>query len=170
MDIVYEYSFFDATLTSWVLLRQVSSAMQKVAEHKLAKSGLTPEQVDVLWICRDHPDTLIPAEISRLIFREEQTVTGLLNRMEREGLLKRVPKRKGKPFTEIKITEKGTEAAGDAIVVAKALIVDIMSTLSAAEHEELQRMLRVLQSKIAELLRIELVTRDYSEDDTIRVK
>jgi len=164
---VYEYNFSDATLTTWVLLRQVWSAMQKVAERKLAKSGLTPEQVDVLWICRDHPAPLIPAEIARLIFREEQTVTGLLNRMEREGLLKRVPKRKGQPFTEIKITANGVEAAGTAIEVARALIREIMSSLSATEHEELQRMLRVLQGKMAELLGIELTPVHYDAKDTV---
>jgi len=162
---MYDYNFSDSAFTTWVLLRQTWSAIQKVAERKLAKSGLTPEQVDVLWICRDHPSPLIPAEISRLMFREEQTITGLLNRLEREGLLKRVSKRKGKPFTEIKITDKGTAAAGAGVEVAMALITEIMSTFSAPEHEELQRMLRLLQRKIAELLQVEL--EDYSVEGTI---
>ena len=164
---MYDYNFSDSAFTTWVLLRQTWSAIQKVAERKLAKSGLTPEQVDVLWICRDHPGPLIPAEISRLMFREEQTVTGLLNRMEREGLVKRVPKRKGKPFTEIKITDKGTAAAGAGVEIAMALITEIMSIFSAPEHEELQRMLRLLQHKIAELLQVELVLKDYSVEETI---
>ncbi len=168
---MYDFNFPDATLTTWVLLRQTRSAMQKVAERKLAKSGLTPEQVDVLWICRDHPEPLIPAELARLMFREEQTITGLLNRLEREGLVKRIPKRKGKPFTELKITDKGREAAGAGIKVAKALMTEIMSTLSAPEHEELQRMLRVLQRKMAELLQMELVPLpDYSAEATTAVR
>ena len=144
---MYDYNFSDSAFTTWVLLRQTWSAIQKVAERKLAKSGLTPEQVDVLWICRDYPDPLIPAEISRLMFREEQTVTGLLNRLEREGMVKRVPKRKGKPFTEIKITDKGTEAAGAGVEIAMSLITEVMSTLSAPEHEELQRLLQILQAQ-----------------------
>ena len=164
---MYDYKFEDTTLTSWALLRQASSAVQKVAERKLARSGLTPEQVDVLWICRDYPNTLTPAELSRLVFREEQTITGVLNRMEREGLVRRVPKRKGKPFTEIKITDKGTAAAGAGVEIAMALITEIMSTFSAPEHEELQRMLRLLQRKIAELLQVELVLKDYSVEETI---
>jgi len=164
---MYDYIFSDSAFTTWVLLRQTSSAIQKMVERKLAKSGLKPEQVDVLWICRDYPDPLNPAEISRLMFREEQTVTGLLNRLEREGLVKRVPKRKGKPFTEIKITDKGTEAAGAGVEIAMALITEIMSIFSAPEHEELQRMLRLLQRKVAELLQVELVPQDYSVEETI---
>ncbi len=168
---MYDFNFSDATLTTWVLLRQTRSAMQKVAERKLAKSGLTPEQVDVLWICRDHPEPLIPAELARLMFREEQTITGLLNRLEREGLVRRIPKRKGKPFTELKITDKGREAAGAGIEVARALMTEIMSTLSAPEHEELQRVLRVLERKMAELLQMELVPLpDYSAEATTAVR
>lgn len=167
---MYDYKFSDVALTSWVLCRQTWSGMQKVAERKLAKSGLTPEQVDILWICRDYPGLMTPAELSRLIFREEQSVTGLLNRMEREGLVRRYAKRKGKPYTEVKITDKGTEAADAGVQVAKALITEVMSTLSPPEHEELQRILRVLQGKIAELLYIEVVPADYSAKDTIPVR
>jgi len=101
------------------------------------------------------------------MFREEQTVTGLLNRLEREGLVKRVPKRKGKPFTEVKITDKGTAAAGAGVEIAMALITEIMSIFSVPEHEELQRMLRLLQRKVAELLQVELVLQDYSVEETI---
>ena len=164
---MYDYKFSDINLTTWTLLRQTWSAIQKVAERKLAKLGLTPEQVDVLWICRDYPAPLIPAEIARLIFREEQTVTGLLNRMEREGLLKRVPKRKGKPFTEVKITDKGREAASAGVEIALSLIAEIMSTLSTTEQEELQRLLQVLQRKVAEMLQVELVLQDYSAKEII---
>jgi len=53
---MYDYNFSDSAFTTWVLLRQTWSAIQKVAERKLAKLGLTPEQVDVLWICRDYHD------------------------------------------------------------------------------------------------------------------
>ena len=48
-----------------------------------------------------------------------------------------------------------------------ALIIEIMSIFSAPEHEELQRMLRLLQRKIAELLQVELVLQDYSVEGTI---
>ncbi len=163
---MYDYNFPDATMTTWVLLRQTWSAMEKAAERRLAKTGLTPEQVHVLWICRDYPGLLTTAQIARLLSRQSQTVTGLLNRLERKGLLKRVPRRKGKPFTEIKITDKGTEAVGPAIEVARALMKEIMSTLSAREHEDVQRVLRVLQRKTAELLQVELTSLpgDYAKE------
>src|SRR4030043_1731917 len=99
-------------MTTWALLRQTSIAVNKAAEVKLAKVGLTPEKAAVLWACRDYPGTLTPAEIARLVFRENQTIAGLLNRMEREGLVIRVPKRKVHPFTEVRMTPRGMRLVG----------------------------------------------------------
>ena len=168
---LYDFRLSDAGLTTWTLLRQTSSAVQNAAARKLAKVGLTPERTDVLWICRDHPGPLTPAEISRLIFRETQTVAELLNRMEREGLVTRIPKKKGRPFTEVTITAKGKEACGPGIDVAKDLITRIMSTLSDGEHEQLQKLLRVLLQKAAEELHLEIgPLPGYSAGEAIPVK
>src|SRR4030043_2034919 len=109
-------------MTTWALLRQTSIAVNKVAETKLAKIKLTPEKAAVLWACRDFPGTLTPAEIARLLFRENQTIAGLLNRMEKEGLVTRIPKRKGHPFTEVKMTPKGEKLVGPGEEVFKGII------------------------------------------------
>ena len=84
----YDLEFTDPAMTVWALLRQTHTAVNKVAEVRLAKKGLTPEKAAVLWACRDYPGIVTPAEIARLVFREAQTIAGLLNRMEREGLIK----------------------------------------------------------------------------------
>ena len=146
------YPSSDPALTTWILLRETWSAMYKAAEGKLATVGLTPERTEVLWICRDHPGPLNPAELSRLLFRENQTIAGVLNRMESEGLVRRVPKRKGKPFTDIEITAKGEEACPPAIEVLKELIASIMSSLPGAELEQLQGLLRKLRQDALEEL------------------
>ena len=153
---VYDYQFSDPGLTTWVLLRQTWSAMLNVAEAKVRKTGLTPEQIDVLWTCRAHHGPLTPAEISRRIFRRTQTVAGLLNRLEREGLLIRIPKRKGRPFTQVQITAKGEEACEPALDVAKDLVTRLMSPLSEEEHQQLQKLLRVLLQKGVEEMHLEL--------------
>ena len=84
---MYDLKFSEPSLTSWALLRQTWAVMDKLAEIRLAKVGLTPEKIAVLWACKEHPGPLIPAEIARFVSRESQSVTGLLNRMEREGFI-----------------------------------------------------------------------------------
>ena len=152
---MYDFQFSDSAFATYTLLRQAWIAVSKAMEYRLAKVGLTPETLAVLWACRDYPGTLIPAELSRLLFREENTVTGLLNRMERDGLIKRIPKRKGKPFVEVKMTRKGEEAMGPALPVHKAVIAELASDLSAEQQEKLQDSLRALRDKALETLRLE---------------
>ena len=154
---MYDYQLPDAALSGWLLLARTWSAMYKAEERKLAKVGLSPEQLDVLWLSRDYPIPLTPAEISRSVFRENQTIAGLLSRMEREGLVRRVPKRKGKPFTEVRVTAKGEELCGRGIDVATSLVTRLMSALSAEELEQLQNLLRKLREKALDELHIELL-------------
>lgn len=159
---MYDYQFSDTALTSWVLLRQTWTGMYRAAQVKFAKLGLTPEQMDVLWICRDYPTPpLTTTELSRLLFRKPHTTTELLKRMEREGLVRIVPKRKGRPFTEIKLTAKGKKAVVPGIEIVKALVTSIMSCLSPEEHEQLQKLLRALQQNVGEELRLEVSPPPY---------
>jgi DNA-binding MarR family transcriptional regulator len=130
--------------------------MEKLAETRLAKVKLTPEKVAVLWACMDSEGPLIPAEIARIVSRESQSVTGLLNRMEREGLVKRIPKRKGRPFTEIKLTQKGEDACKVGVDVLKSVISDVMSSIGDKELEQLQNPLRTIRQKVIDDLHLEL--------------
>lgn len=168
---MYDYQFSDAGLTTLVLLRHTWFAMYNVIAGKLAKVGLTPEQIDVLWACRAHPGTLTPAELSRLIYRKTQSVAGLLNRMEKEGFLRRVPKQKGHPFTEVKITAKGEKASDPGMAAVKDLVTTIMPTLSEEEHQQLQKLLKALLAKVAEELHLELrPLPDRSQGEVIPVE
>lgn len=152
---MYDIEYAESAMNTWTMLRQTATAVNKVAEVKLAKVGLTPEKAAVLWACRDYPGPLTPAEIARLVFRENQTIAGLLNRMEKEGLVTRIPKRKGRPFTEVKITPKGEKAVGPAVEVFKAIIKGLVADLSAGEQEQLLKLLRKLRRRMLDELHLE---------------
>ena len=115
--------------------------MHRAVEKRLAKVGMTPEQVAVMWICRDCQGIASVAEISRFMSLQSQTITGLLNRMEEEGLVTRVPKRKGRPFTEVKLTEKGEEACRVCIAVIRILVSETKLVVSAEERQLLHQLL-----------------------------
>jgi DNA-binding MarR family transcriptional regulator len=159
-------------MTTWAVLRSTWIAVNKAAEVKLAKVGLTPEKAAVLWACKEYPGTLTPAEIARLVFRENQTIAGLLNRMEKEGLVTRVPKRKGHPFTEVKITSKGEKIASPGIEVYKGLIKGLASGLSVDEQKQLQKLLKVLRQKMLDEMHMDLDKGPgaYAPGKPIRVK
>jgi len=152
---MYDLEFSDTAMTTWAMLRQAWTAVNKMAEVRLAKVGLTPEKAAILWLCRDYSGTLTPAEIARYLFRENQTIAGLLNRMEAEGLVKRVPKRKGHPYTEVRLTPKGQEVCGPGVEAYKRAVTSAMSSIPRKEQKALQETLRALRDKMAEELHME---------------
>jgi DNA-binding MarR family transcriptional regulator len=154
---LYDYQISDAILAAWMLIAQTSYVTRKAEERKLLKVGLTPEKVALLRLAKTYQGILTPAEIARSLFRESQTIAGLLARMERDGLVTRVPKEKGHPFTEVKITAKGEELGRIGIEVASSLTTKLMSSLSAEELEQLQKLLRKIRQVALDELHMELL-------------
>ena len=167
---MYDYKFGAASLSTWAELRHTWFAVNRVAETRLNKIGSTPETIAVLWACRDHPGPLHPAEIARLVFRSPHTVAGLLNRMEKDGLIMRIPKEKGHPFTEVKITDKGKELCEPGIEILKEVIAEIMSVLSNEELREFQELSKKLKMKALDLLHINLEVPGYYTSYAATVK
>jgi len=154
---LYDFRFPDADrFTAWFLVSQTRAAITRVTEKELAKIGLTPEKAKVLWLCHDYPPPLTPAEMSRLMFRKSHSVAGLLDRMERDGLVRRVPKRKGHPFTEIQLTEKGRELVTPAKEVIVRFISELMAPLADEEVDQLRAVLTKLRESTLERLRLDL--------------
>jgi len=153
---LYDYQFSDPIFTAWVHFRQAWNAASRLTEVELAKTGLTSIKAYVLWVCRDYDAPLTPAEISRLLSRESNSVVQLLARMEKDGLISRIPKRKGHPFTEVQITDKGREALRPATKVVRALSAKVLSSLSDEELQQWQGLLRKIQQKALEEMHLEL--------------
>jgi DNA-binding MarR family transcriptional regulator len=152
---VYDFELSDRALTTYTTLRQAWVSANRLAEARLAKFGLTPETIAVLWACRDYPGVLIPAEIARMTHRENQTIAGLLNRMEKAGLVQRIPKRKGHPFTEVKITAKGEKLLADGLPVFRSIVSDLISDMPVEQQKQCQNWHRTLRDKALDKLHLE---------------
>ena len=169
---MYDLQFSDATLTTWALLRQTWSAIYQVAETRLRKLGISPQNLAILWICRDYRGTASIAEIARIYDGRSQSIVGLVNRMEEQGLVVKIPKRKGHPFTEVKLTERGEKACLVGVAAVKALVAETAHVLSAEERHQLHRYLAALRWQVVEdYLHTELTPPpDYSAEEAIPLR
>lgn len=75
--------------------------------------------------------------------------------MEKEGLIQRVQKRKGRPFTEIQITEKGRQLCDSGVPILKSVITDLMASLSMRKQEEFQELSKSIRDRALERLHLE---------------
>ena len=129
----------------WVLLHQARDAVFRVRENELASVGLTAMQAAVLFIIKSIEGPAVPAEIARWIFREHHTVSGLLNRMEKEGLVKKTKGRPQRNMITVEITEKGEQAYTRSRELKS--VHRIMSGLSAGDKTSLRRCLQTTRNR-----------------------
>ena len=93
----------------WALFRQTRDAMIKARERELEKHGISSIQAAVLFTIQDIGPKATPAEISRRLVREPHSISGLLKRMERQGLIKRIKDLPKRNMVRISLTAKGKE-------------------------------------------------------------
>ena len=129
----------------WVLLHQACDAMIRARENELRPIGISRMQAAVLFIVKAVTAPATPAEISHWLFREPHTVSGLLDRMEKQGLIRRVKDLERKNLIRVVITEKGEEAYQRSREMK--VIHKILSHLSQKEYDNLWAYLETLRNK-----------------------
>lgn len=140
-----ESDLVDNDLLLWVLITHTEALMLKARRKELRRIGISPTQVGVLIVAWLLDEKATPAELSRWLLREAQSISEILVKMEKENLIKRVKDLKRKNMIRVVLTEEGREALKRAR--NKRAIKNIMSCLSEEEHEQLIGLLSKLRKK-----------------------
>ncbi len=136
----------------WLLLSQTRSAVFKV-RHKKVGQYLHPNQAAALvsiWVLDGQ---VTPAALSRRLFLEPHTVSELIIRMEKKGLVTKSKDKKKGNIVRISITGKGRQVCRRSM--GQDLIHDIISSLTAEQREQLQSSLSIIYRKVLKELGIE---------------
>ncbi len=126
----------------WWLMDQMKTATYRARTKELAQYGITFEQCGVLFVTQALGPRATPIEISRWLLREHHTVSGLLSRMEKRGLITKVKDLDRKNRVRVTMTEKGRQAYNGS--TKRESIHRIMSSLSGEEHQQLRRCMEIL--------------------------
>lgn len=97
-------------------------------------------------------DKATPAVVARWLFRESHTVSELLNRMEKEGLIKKIKDLDRKNQVRVALTKKGQGLYRQATKLE--FVGKVMSSLSVEERKQLKSLLLTLRDKALEELAI----------------
>ena len=135
----------------WVLMAQTKDAVQKAREKEFARWDISNDRRAVLHVIEIHGGRSTPVGIARELFRELHSVTEMLKRMEKDGLLVR-SKGTGRSKVEVMMTEKGL----DVLVRSRHNLADqrIFSVLNKGERERLTLYLWKLRSRVLQDLGI----------------
>ncbi len=136
----------------WLLLSQTRSAIFKV-RHKKVGQYLHPNQAAALVSIWALEGQVTPATLSRRLFLEPHTVSELIIRMEKKGLVTKRKDRKQGNVVRVSITRKGRKVCLKAM--GQDFIHDIMSSLSDEQREQLWTSLSILYREVLKELGIE---------------
>jgi DNA-binding MarR family transcriptional regulator len=129
----------------WVLLRRTTQVVLKARNRELAAYGISASKASVLFIVQAIGHEATPAEISRYLLREPHSISGLLSRMERQGLVTKVKDVDKKNLVRILLTEKGRRAYYQS--TKRETIHNVMSVLSEEERQVLTSCLERIRDK-----------------------
>lgn len=140
-----EMPLTDSDFNMWTLLTRTRHAIYRAEQKELSGFGISPEESAVLFaIYKIVNDSAIPtpAEISRRIFRESQSVSAIIDRMVQEGLVKKVRDLDKKNLVRVVVTEKGQHAFEES--TKRTALHKIMASLSEEEYQQLSLSLKKL--------------------------
>ena len=148
-DIERDYPGADHRATACVinLLRT-----ENLVSHRLSAAlrpyDLTPATFNVLMILRGAGEALCPWQIGERLLVTRGTVTGLLDSLEKRGLITRVPHADDRRMLTIEISPAAEELLDELLPGFFAGEVEMMGALGAREKETLVRLLGKVQAHI----------------------
>jgi DNA-binding MarR family transcriptional regulator len=146
-----DMQFPDEYFMLWVLIAQTKDAILRARERDYARFGISNERRAVLFVIQNSGGRATPVEIARDLFRELNSVTEMLKRMEKDGLIKR-EKAAGRSRIEVSLTEKGLDVFRQSL--HNQTDRRIFSVLTKSERERLAATLFKLRGKVLEDLGI----------------
>jgi DNA-binding MarR family transcriptional regulator len=142
---VADISTVDQDYRLWVLLQQTSNILFEARENELREHGFTAMHAAALLVIKSIGDKATPAQISRWMVRKPHSISGLLARMERIGLITKTKDLHKKNLVRVSITEKGEAAYKQA--VKRKMVQKVMSSLSAEQRKQMTASLELLRTK-----------------------
>jgi DNA-binding MarR family transcriptional regulator len=136
------------------LLRQTADSVLKAREAELKNYNLSPEQAAALVCIRSLDNKATPAELSRWLFRKRNSITILLNRMHKLGLISKTTNKDRKNSITIRLTKKGYDAYKKSVEFQA--FHSIIEVLPEKKRKRLWQLLQTIRLKVFEDLQLDV--------------
>lgn len=142
-------SFADEIVETIIYLYTESRRITKTAAREL---GLTGPQLTVMKLLETFGDLSL-SSLSERIRAQNSTVTGIIDRMEREGLVERERSTSDRRVVYIKLTTKGAALAKTIEVEPMEIFRSVLQGLSKDDTKDLLRILGKIQKRVRAMVR-----------------
>ena len=125
---------------------------RRITKDLARRADLTGPQLTVVKMLEQIGDLSL-SELSDRIRAQNSTVTGIIDRMEREGLVVRERSTTDRRVVFIRLTPKGRKLAEDLPIEPWEIFRDALESLSANETRDLTRILGKVAKRVREKVR-----------------
>jgi MarR family transcriptional regulator, lower aerobic nicotinate degradation pathway regulator len=130
-------------------LAQLSFLVQRTLERRAGEHDLSLIQTRLLGILRDREPTM--NELARLLDLDKSSVTGLVDRAERRGLVRRTPSSEDRRSVTVSLTPEGRSLVSQAAADFGGDVAAMLGPLSAVDQTLLSALIsRVLVTHAAD--------------------
>lgn len=129
-------------LRVWLRLLSCANRIEQDVRQELRSSfGMTLPRFDLLAQLDRSPDGLTMGELSRRLMVTSGNVTGLIDRLVGEGLVKRSPMPGDRRAHIVQMTPEGAAAFQEMLPNHEAVIADKLGAMQRADLQQLQSLL-----------------------------
>lgn len=144
----------DHQLSTVDAVTQFSFTVYSLLEHRAEKHDLSMVLTRLLGILRDRRPTM--NELAQLMDLDKSSMSGLVDRAHRRGLVVRCPSEHDRRVVLVELTSAGRLVVEQLARQFETDVATLLSTLSAHERKQLSQLATVVVSAQASLRGIEL--------------
>ncbi len=137
----------NTVLRIWLLLRRVGDTLALCQDSVYGKYGLTTEQFGILASLKSR-GPLRPSDLSQILERTPNSISMLIDRMVKSGLVRRTRDRKDRRTVTVSLTGKGEAAVEPAVPAGWEFIHQILSSLSINDQRSFADMLETVKCEL----------------------
>jgi MarR family transcriptional regulator, 2-MHQ and catechol-resistance regulon repressor len=136
---------YDPDYQLWAMMTQVRYAIFRLRQLELTRYDITPEQVGILVSVEALGEKATPAEIARWRLKKPNTISSIVDRMVKRGLVVKNNDLHRKDMVRVSLTGKGKELHD--ILTGRNVINEVLSVLSEDDKKQLEIYMETLRNK-----------------------
>jgi DNA-binding MarR family transcriptional regulator len=127
----------------WILLSRVYHLIAMLRKLELSKYDILPVQSYILFVIKALGNETTPSNISEYVYQQRSSISDILNRMVKQGLIRKINKASGNKRVIVNLTSKGEKALK--LSQNRKYLHKVMSSLTGEEKQQLESAMEMLR-------------------------
>ena len=155
-----KFKMENKVLFGWTLIHQTLDSIIRCEEMTFSNFGITAKQHAVLSAIQNLDDPVTLKDLVDCFDRDSPSITFIINRMEKDGLVSRVRDLKDRRSLRVILTPKGKKIYQSTIKLKNKLSEEIMKVLSDEELSAFIDSIEKIQEKTYEYRGVKMLVKE----------